>query len=76
VKLPSGRFEIYPKEHVSSRQWVKGIEAIAYEMPHDSFAIDELFDALCLTQYESADELQQSEADFDAKSSCRPARFE
>ncbi len=55
---------------------MKGIEAIAYEMPHDSFAIDELFDALCLTQYESADELQQSEADFDAKSSCRPARFE
>jgi hypothetical protein len=67
VKLPSGRFEIYPKEHISDRLWVKGVEAFAYEMPHDSFAIDELFDTLCLTHYDTTDELLQSEKDFDAK---------
>jgi len=70
VKLPSGRFEIYPKEHISDRLWVKGVEAFAYEMPHDSFAIDELFDTLCLTHYDTTDELRQSEADFDAKPIC------
>lgn len=70
VKLPSGRFEIYPKEHISDRLWVKGVETFAYEMPHDSFAIDELFDTLCLTHYDTTDELRQSEADFDAKPIC------
>jgi hypothetical protein len=39
-------------------------------MPHDSFAIDELFDTLCLTHYDTTEELRQSEADFDATRIC------
>jgi hypothetical protein len=71
VKLPSDRFELYPKEHPSTyKQWVKGIEAFAYEPQGDKvFCIDELFDSLCLTRYENLDELHAAEERFDATNS-------
>lgn len=62
----TNRFMLYPSEHPSSyKTWVKGLEAVAYEPCDKMFAMDELFDTLCLTRYEDSDELHQADVDFE-----------